>query len=158
MILEIDPFHTLVEFQVRHLMITVVKGRFIDMHGNINIDPNHLEASKVTTVINAASIHTGAPQRDAHLRSADFFEVIKYPTITFVSTQIQSAGQNRFLMNGNLSVHGVTRAVSLRVGYMGRTQDFTTQAWRMGLHAETLLDRRDFGITYNQNQAGIDLI
>jgi polyisoprenoid-binding protein YceI len=158
MILDIDPFHSLVEFQVKHLMITVVKGRFTDIHGNIDLNPKHLEASAIKAIINTASIHTGVPQRDAHLRSADFFEVVKYPMIAFSSTRIHTTGQDRCLMDGNLSLHGVTKSVSLRVMYRGRSQDFTTKAWRIGLYADTMLDRRTFGITYNQSNAGIDLI
>jgi polyisoprenoid-binding protein YceI len=147
---DIDPFHTLVEFSVRHLTIMTVKGRFPDVHGTIHLDPQYPEHCRVKAQIETASIHTGSSQRDAHLRSADFFEVAKYPTITFESTLIKPMGQNRSILNGDLSLHGVTKPVSMSVMYTGHTRDPFTNAWRVGLCGATMIDRREFCMKYNE--------
>ena len=158
MIWEIDPFHSLVEFSVQHLNVSIVKGRFTDVHGKINLDTQHPEESWVKAQIMTESIHTGVPQRDAHLRSSDFFEVAKYPTITFESTQVKRTDHFVCKLVGNLSLHGVNRPILMDVGYTGYSQDFLTEAWRAGFHAATAIDRRSFNITFSQNKAGIDLI
>ncbi len=106
----------------------------------------------------ADSITTGASQRDVHLRTADFFEISKYPTIEFESTQVKSIDQKRFIVGGNLSLHGVTRFGQLHVIYTGVSQDILAGAWRIGVRAVTVIDRRDFGMTFNQSQAGIILV
>ena len=146
MIWEIDPFHSLVEFSVQHLKISMVKGRFTDLRGSINFTPQQLEQSWVKAQIATSSLHTGVAQRDAHLRSADFFEVSTYPTITFESTHLGGIEQNRGLVNGNLSLHGVTRPISLLVAFTGRGKDPLTDAWRIGFSATTTIDRREYGI------------
>ena len=152
---EIDPAHSTVEFCVIHLMINTVKGRFPELSGTIHLDPKEPNNSWVKAQVKTASVQTNVPQRDAHLRSADFFDVIKYPTITFESTQVKLVDQFRCYLNGNLSLHGVTRLVSLQVGYTGRSQDLLSGAWRVGLFARTTIDRRDFGMTFNQSNAGV---
>jgi polyisoprenoid-binding protein YceI len=147
---EIDPFHSLVEFSVRHLAITTVKGRFSEVHGTIHLDPQYPERCWVKAQVETASIQTGAPQRDAHLRSADFFEVARYPTISFESTQVRPQDQNRAILDGNLTLHGVTKPVSFYVMYTGQSQDPFTGGWRAGLCASTMIDRREFCMSYNQ--------
>lgn len=147
---EIDPFHSLVEFSVRHLSITTVKGRFSEVHGTIHLDPQYPERCWVKAQVEAASIQTGAAQRDAHLRSADFFEVARYPTISFESTQVRPQDQNRAILDGNLTLHGVTRPVSFYVMYTGQSQDPFTGGWRAGLCASTMIDRREFCMSFNQ--------
>ncbi|GCE18561.1 YceI family protein [Dictyobacter kobayashii] len=155
---EIDRFHSLVEFSVQHLMISTVKGKFTEVYGTIETDPQYPERSSVRAQIIANSIHTNAPQRDVHLRTADFFEATKYPTITFNSTAIKHIDTNRFIVGGDLSMHGVTRPVQLRTLYTGINQDHLTNAWRIGLRANTIIDRRNFGMTYGEtNKAGIAL-
>lgn len=158
MVWEIDPFHSLVEFSTKHLMITVVKGRFPEVHGTIHLDPKCPEKSWVKAHVKTTSITTGVPQRDAHLRSADFFEVARHPTITFESTKVELVGQNRCLLYGNLSIRGVTRVVQFRAEYTGRSQDQFTDAWRVGLFAATVIDRRDFGMMFDQVKTGIALV
>lgn len=155
---EIDPFHSLVEFSVAHLMINVVKGRFPELHGTIHLDPRHPELCWVKAEIKTASITTGAPPRDAHLRSADFFDVVRFPTITFESTKLELVSQNRCILNGHLSLHGVTRLVSFHVEYLGRNRDHFTDAWQVGLFATTLIDRRDFNMVFDQTKMGVDLV
>ncbi|MBO0795191.1 MAG: YceI family protein [Ktedonobacteraceae bacterium] len=155
---EIDPMHSTVEFSVRHLMINTVKGHFPNVRGTIHLDTKYPELSWVKAQVEAASISTFAPQRDAHLRSADFFEVARYPTITFESTLIKPVSPNRCYLNGNLSLHGQTRPVTFAVEYTGHNRDMYTDAWRIGLSAVTVIDRRQFGITYNPEYVGGGLI
>ncbi|GCE26424.1 hypothetical protein KDA_19080 [Dictyobacter alpinus] len=155
---EIDRFHSVAEFAVQHLGIATVRGKFTDVSGTIEMDPHDPERSSVRAQIAVNSIDTSAPQRDAHLRTADFFEVVKYPTITFNSTQIRHVDTNRFIIAGDLSLHGVTRQVQLRTIYNGAAQDHLTNAWRFGLRAITKIDRRDYGMTYKvTNNAGMAL-
>ncbi len=155
---EIDPTHSLVEFSVAHLMISVVKGRFMDLGGSIYLDPQRPENSWVKVAVKSDSIQTGVPQRDAHLRSADFFSVAKYPTITFASTNVELVDQNHSMMTGNLSLLGVTRSVPFRVEYRGLNRDPLTSAWRVGMCATTTIDRRDFGMTFDQQTGGVFLV
>ena len=155
---EIDRFHSLVEFSVQHLKVATVKGRFTEVQGTIELDPQNPIRSWVKAQIMTNSIHTGATQRDVHLRTADFFEIAKYPTITFVSTQVKHIDTNRFIVQGDLTLHGVTRPVQLPTIYTGLSQDILTEAWRVGLHANTVIDRRNFGMTFNQNRAGVILV
>ncbi|HEX4206053.1 MAG TPA: YceI family protein [Ktedonobacteraceae bacterium] len=147
---KIDPFHTLVEFSVRHLGISIVKGRFKEVHGTLEIDPKYPENSSVSASVNSASIDTGAAQRDAHLRSANFFECSKYPLISFESTSIRVIADNRCVVTGNLTMHGVTRSVDFQVAYFGASQDPMTNSMRIGIAAVTIIDRRNFGMTFNQ--------
>ena len=155
---EIDPAHSLVEFSVAHLMISVVKGRFMDLSGSMYLDPQRPENSWVKVVVKSDSIQTGVPQRDAHLRSADFFSVAKYPTITFASTNVEVVDQNHSMLTGNLSLLGVTRSVPFRVEYRGLNRDPLTSAWRVGMCATTTIDRRDFGMTFDQQNGGVFLV
>jgi len=145
----LDPAHTLVEFAAKHLMITTVKGRFTGVSGTIHIDETDPTASSVEAVIDAASIDTRTDQRDAHLKSADFLEVARYPEITFRSTRVERAGDAHYRVTGDLTIHGVTKPVVLDVHDEGRTKD----PWggeRAGFSATTRIDRRDFGLTWSQ--------
>ncbi len=145
---KIDPAHTQVEFAVKHMMITTVKGRFSDVTGEIqHNDAATFPNSKVTIEINVASIDTREPQRDQHLRSADFFDVDKYPKITFRSTKIDGAVEG-FKLTGDLTIHGVTRPLTLDVTYEGRGKD----PWggeRIGFSGTGKIKRGDFGLTWN---------
>lgn len=145
----LDPAHTLVEFAAKHLMITTVKGRFTDVSGTINMNDADPAASSVKAVIKAGSIDTRTDQRDTHLKSADFLEVERYPDITFASTKVEPTGEGRFRIAGDLTIHGVTKQVVLEMTDDGRTKD----PWggvRAGFSATTRIDRRDFGLTWNQ--------
>lgn len=146
---KIDPAHTNVEFSVRHLMITTVKGRFTDVSGTVKIDDADPARSEVDVTINAASIDTREQQRDTHLRSADFFDVEKYPTITFRSTRVEPGQDGRLKVVGDLTIRGVTKSVTLDVAPEGRAKD----PWggeRAGFSASTRINRSDFGLTWNQ--------
>ena len=145
---KIDPSHTLVEFAVKHLMITTIKGRLTDVEGEIVIVDGNPSASSVNAVIKAASIDTRTGQRDDHLRSADFLDAANYPEITFKSTRI-SGSDSEFKVTGNLAIRGVTREITLDGTNEGSIKD----PWggeRIGFSAKTKFDRRYFGLTWNQ--------
>ncbi|HEY3884758.1 MAG TPA: YceI family protein [Vicinamibacterales bacterium] len=146
---KIDPVHSSVEFAVRHLMITTVKGRFTGVSGSIRTDSDDAAKGEADITIDAATIDTREPQRDAHLKSPDFFDVEKFPTIAFKSTRLITAPDGSFALAGHLSMHGVTREVVLDVASEGRTKD----PWggeRAGYSATTRIKRSDFGLTWNQ--------
>jgi len=143
----IDPAHSEATFQVRHL-VTKVRGSFSDLGGTIQADEASPERSSVTFTIQAASIDTGTPDRDKHLRSEDFFHVEKFPTITFVSTAIALAGGDRYDVTGDLTIRGVTKRITLPVTFLGRAKD----PWgfeKIGFETETTINRKDFGLTWN---------
>jgi polyisoprenoid-binding protein YceI len=143
----VDPAHTTVEFVVRHLMIAKVRGRFAGVAGTIDLEPGRDVPTAVQARIDAATIDTRESQRDAHLKSAEFFEVEKYPALEFVSTRIEGT-PGEFTIHGNLSIHGVTREVALKAEFEGRAAD----PWggqRIGYSASTTINRKDFGLTWN---------
>jgi polyisoprenoid-binding protein YceI len=145
----IDPTHSNVEFAVRHLMIATVKGRFTTVEGTVVLDDANPAASTAEITVQVASIDTREPQRDAHLRSADFFDVEKYPTLTFRSSGVSDVTADGFSLAGDLTIHGVTRPVTLEVIKEGRGKD----PWggeRAGYAATTRIKRSDFGLTWNQ--------
>ena len=144
----IDPVHSHVEFAVRHLMISTVRGRFREFSGTLTGDPSDPAGASVTITIDAASIDTREGQRDAHLRSADFFDADRFPEITFTSTNVASDGDH-LNVAGFLTIRGVTKKVTLRVTPEGRAKD----PWggeRAGYSATTTVNRKDFGLTWNQ--------
>jgi polyisoprenoid-binding protein YceI len=144
---KIDTAHTLVEFSVRHMMITTVKGRFTDVQGTIvdvNEDPTQ---SSVELSIDTASINTADPQRDTHLRSPDFFDAEQYPTITFKSRRIEGK-RDEFTLVGDLTMHGITREVSLKVEFNGIGADPYGRTVA-GFSAEGKLNRKDWGLNWN---------
>ena len=148
---KIDPAHSQAEFAIRHLMISTVKGRFGVVNGTVVTDESDLAKSKIEASIDVSSIHTHEPQRDAHLKSADFFNAEKYPTIDFRGTRITDVASDKseFKLIGDLSIHGVTREVSLQVTSEGRGKD----PWggeRAGFSAHTRIKRSEFGLTWNQ--------
>jgi polyisoprenoid-binding protein YceI len=145
---KIDPSHSQVEFAVKHLMISTVKGRFNEIEGTILIADDDPSRSSVTARIKAASIDTHNEQRDAHLRSAEFLDVEHYPYITFVSKRI-TGSPDEFKVTGDLTIRGVTREITLDATKEGEGKD----PWggeRIGFSAQTRFDRRDFGLTWNQ--------
>ena len=145
----IDPAHSHVEFAVRHLMISTVKGRFTGVSGSIRTDDANPANAEVDIAIDVASVDTREPQRDAHLRSADFFDVENFPTMTFKSRRIADVKGDRFRLVGDLTIHGVTREVVLAVASEGRGRD----PWggeRAGFSATATIKRSHFGLTWNQ--------
>jgi len=145
---EIDPSHSSAEFKVRHLVAAKVRGRFGKLQGTINI-AEVPEESSTEVVIDAASIDTRDEQRDAHLRSPDFLDVEKYPSLTFRSTKVMPAGTNRWVLEGELTIKDTTRPVTLDVEFNGAIRDMQGVE-RVGFSATTEIDRYDFGLTWNQ--------
>ena len=144
----IDPSHSLVEFAVKHLVITTTKGRFGKVSGTIVLDEANPARSSVRAEIDAASIETHDAQRDQHLRSGDFFDVDNYPTLSFVSTRVEPRGDDRFLVVGDLTIRGITREVELDATFEGTMVD----PWggvRAAFSATTKVNRKDFGLTWN---------
>ena len=145
----IDPSHSQVGFTVRHMMFAKVRGHFAKLSGLIELDQQDMSRSAVDATIDAASIDTREPQRDAHLRSADFLDVEKFPGITFKSRTVTPQGGGRLTIVGDLTIHGVTREVTLDAREEGTGKD----PWgneRIGFSATTRIDRRDFGLQWNQ--------
>jgi polyisoprenoid-binding protein YceI len=144
---EIDGAHTSVEFVGRHLMITKIRGRFSDVTGRITIAENP-EDSHVEVEIGAESVSTGNSDRDNHLRSADFFDVERFPTITFRSTLVRALRNATWEVMGDLTVHGTTRPVILQVDFDGAVVSPMGDE-RIGFSAATEVNREDFGLTWN---------
>jgi polyisoprenoid-binding protein YceI len=147
---QIDPAHSHVEFAVRHLMISTVKGAFGDVRGTVWVDENDGRAALVDITIQVASIDTRQEQRDAHLRSADFFDAERFPAITFRSRSVEgNHHDSKFRLAGDLTIRDVTREVVLDVVSEGRLTD-PWGAERAGFSAQGRIDRTDFGLTWNQ--------
>ncbi|MCO6451889.1 MAG: YceI family protein [Caldilineales bacterium] len=145
---KIDPSHTSIEFSVKHMVITTVRGSFGSFAGEIKIDDNAPSASSVQGSIDVASIDTGDKDRENHLKSPDFFDVENYPQIAFRSKRVQPAGKDEFKVTGDLTIKDVTREITWNVTDNGRAKD----PWgnqRRALSASTHISRKDFGITWN---------
>jgi polyisoprenoid-binding protein YceI len=145
----IDPSHSAATFSVRHMMVSNVRGEFGKMVGTINYDPKSPAKSTVEVTIDATSINTREPQRDQHLKSPDFFDVQKYPTITFKSTKVEQVAPGKLRLTGDLTMHGVTKPVVLEVdGPSAPINAFGGTRW--GASASSKLNRSDFGLRYNK--------
>ena len=145
----IDAAHSGINFSIRHMVVSKVRGRFAKYSGALSLDDEDLTRSLVEATIDASSIDTGTEQRDAHLRSPDFFDVEKFPELRFRSQRIEKLDGDRYRVVGELTIRDVTREVSLDVEYGGRAKD----PWgneRMGFLAKASLDRKDFGLKWNQ--------
>jgi len=145
----IDTPHSAAQFSVRHMMISNVKGEFTKVTGTVDLDEKEITLSKVDATIDATTISTREPKRDAHLKSADFFDVAKFPTITFKSTSISKGADGRLKMTGDLTLHGVTRQVVLDVDPLSAPMRDRSGASHAGTSATTRISRKDFGLTYN---------
>jgi polyisoprenoid-binding protein YceI len=146
---QIDGSHSTAGFTVRHMMVSNVSGAFSKLSGTVDFDPNNPSQSKVEVTIDAASIDSHNAGRDNDLRSANFFDVATYPTITFKSTKVEKAGEGKLRVVGNLTMHGVTKEVVLDVD--GPTPEVQAQGgFRAGASASTKIDRKDFGITWSR--------
>ncbi len=147
---QIDPDHSSFQFKVRHLMVSNVKGDFTKVRGMVTIDEQNIANLKVEITIDAASANTGHAKRDEHLRSADFFDVTKYPTITFVSKKIERTGANTLKVRGDLIIRGVTKEITVDVE--GPTAEVKDPGgnFRRGATATAKINRQDFGIMWNR--------
>ena len=145
----IDPSHTQATFTVRHMVISNVKGEFQSTKGVVKIDDKDLAKSMVDVTIDAASIHTREDKRDAHLRSPDFFDVERYPTITFKSTKVEKAGGDRYKVTGDLTMHGVTKPVVLDAALTPQVKGMMGEV-RRGAQATTRVNRQEYGLKWNK--------
>jgi polyisoprenoid-binding protein YceI len=151
-----EPGHTAAEFCARHMMVTYVRGHFKNVRGTLEFDPDNPRASSAQVTIDTNGIWTGEPDRDAHLRSADFLDVQNHPEITFQSDQVDIIGDHDYMLTGDLTIRGVTRRVTLRVRYLGQ---WKTPWWedgvdkgpktRAGFVVTTEINRHDFGVSWN---------
>jgi polyisoprenoid-binding protein YceI len=144
----IDPVHSGIAFKVRHLVSTV-PGRFQAFRGEFQFDAKAIENSSVNLTIDATSITTDHEKRDGHLKSPDFFDVATYPTLTYKSTQVKKIDDTHFEVTGDLTMRGVTQPVVLAVEYLG-TSPGVGYGPRVGFLATTKLDRKEFGVNWNQ--------
>jgi len=144
----LDGAHSQVGFKVRHF-VSKVNGRFSEYEGTVNIDRAKPEASSVDVTVKTASINTDNARRDDHLRSPDFFDAAKYPTITFKSTKVVAKGNNAYDVTGNFTLHGVTKEITVPVSFMGFIKD-PRGGEKAGFEASTVINRKDYGIVWNQ--------
>ncbi|MCX4695403.1 YceI family protein [Streptomyces sp. NBC_01408] len=151
-----EPGHTAAEFRARHMMVTYVRGQLKNVQGLLEVDPDKPEKARVEATVDATQVYTGQPDRDAHLRSADFFDVEHHPTWTFAGSRIHQVSGTEFEVTGELTVRGVTRSVTFDVTYLGQ---WDTPWWeegqdlgprrRAGFVAKTRINRHDFGVSWN---------
>jgi polyisoprenoid-binding protein YceI len=146
---QIDTIHSGIGFSVRHLIVSKVRGRFTKWSGTLDIDEQNPQASRVNVRIDAASIDTNEPQRDAHLRSADFLDTEHFPEITFASTRVERLSDEELRITGDLTIRGITQSVVLEVEQGGQIKD----PWgndRRGFAGKTTIDRKAFNVSFNQ--------
>lgn len=143
---DIDPSHSQLGFMVRHAMVTKTRGQFTDYAGSFTIDPENVN-NAANVVIQATSIDTGNADRDGHVRTGDFFEVEKYPEITFVATDAKVTGDDEGVLTGDLTIKGVTKSIDLDVEFEGTNVD-AYDLERIGLTASGSINRKDFGVDW----------
>ena len=144
----VDKAHSEATFQVRHI-VTRVRGKFTDFTGTIQVDPAKPEASSVELTVKTASVDTGEPKRDDHLRSPDFFEAAKFPEMTFKSTRVKSVDKDRYEVTGTFTLRGISKELTLPVTFLG----FAKDPWgneKAGFETSVTLNRKDFGMLWNK--------
>jgi polyisoprenoid-binding protein YceI len=146
---QIDPAHSAAQFKVRHMMIANVKGEFTKVSGTVTYDPSDPSAAQIQATVDASSISTRDEQRDGHLKSADFFDVAKFPTITFQSKEVVPMGSDSFEAVGDLTIRGVTQPVALTVEEVTPEAKDPWDNMRRGATAKTKIRRKDFGLNWN---------
>lgn len=146
---EIDPAHSEAQFAVKHMMFTTVRGHFNVLSGSLNMDEQHPENSWVEAQVDASSVDTRSDYRDGHLRSADFFDVEKYPTINFKSNKVERVKGDEYNVLGDLTMHGVTKPVQFKAEYAGKGKNPYGKVVA-GLSAKTKINRKEFGLNWNQ--------
>jgi polyisoprenoid-binding protein YceI len=146
---QLDPYHTQVEFSARHLGMMTVRGHFAEVATTGDIDPQHPEESSVEATIQARSVRTNNEVRDNDLRSEHFLDVEHYPLITFKSTRVENAGEDRYRLTGDLTIKGNSRPVTLEVTKYGDFNDPGMMGHRIAYGARTRINRRDFGLSFN---------
>lgn len=147
---DIDPAHSSVEFSVRHMMVSTVKGRFPKVSGAVEIDDKNITKSSVEVSIDAASVDTREPKRDGHLMSPDFFDVAKHPSITFKSTKVEKAGSNKLKVTGDLTIRGISKPVVLMVEGPSPALKSPFGSTVRGANATARINRKDWGMMWNK--------
>jgi polyisoprenoid-binding protein YceI len=145
----LDPVHSVAEFKVKHMMISNVKGQFTGITGLLTLDENDIACSRVEAKVDASTINTREAQRDGHLKSADFFDVEQFPTLSFRSTQVKRTSDDELAVTGDLTIHGVTRQVTFQVEGPTAAGKDPWGNMRIGLSGTTKISRKDFGLTWN---------
>jgi len=146
----VDPAHSVASFTVKHMMVSTVRGEFTKITGKVTLDEKDLTKSTLEAIIDASTINTREPKRDAHLKSPDFFDVAKFPNLTFKSTKITKAGKGKFKMAGDLTIHGVTKPVTFDVtGFDEPTKSPWGTVVRGGMATATI-NRKDYGLVWNK--------
>ena len=145
----IDTTHTSANFTVRHMLVSQVRGRFNKFNGTIHADSKNFSNSSVQFTIEAASIDTNEPQRDGHLKSADFFDVAKYPEITYKSSSITHTAGNKYVAHGTFTMHGISKPLDLPFTLNGPLKDAFGQV-RFGIQSNLRINRQDYGVKWNQ--------
>ena len=155
---KIDPAHSVIGFSIRHYEISLVRGRFKDFTGTIRYDDADVSKSSVEFAAKIESIDTGVDARNAHLRTADFFDATKFPEMTFKSTRVERAAQDQYVLHGDFTLKGVTKQISFPFTLTGAIKDAQGNT-RFGVAAQTKIDRRDYGITWGKPMAngGLDV-
>lgn len=146
---QIDPAHSSIRFSIRHMMISNVRGGFSGVKGTVVYDPDSLAQSGVRAEIDVNTINTSDDKRDAHLKTADFFDVERYPTITFVSKQVEKLSDTEFKITGDLTIHGVTKSTVLNVEEVSPEGKDPWGNVRTGASAKAKINRKDFGLAWN---------
>jgi polyisoprenoid-binding protein YceI len=149
----VDPDHSVAAFSIRHMMIAHVRGQFNRIAGSIYFDPTNIDNSSVELTIDVSSIFTGVPKRDDHLRSPDFFDMQQYPTISFKSIRITSVNGTQVKVTGDLTIHGITRQITVPVEISGPVKDPFGDGLSLGFAASAIINREDYGIKWNQPMA-----
>lgn len=144
----VDPAHSSIDFSTKHMMVTTVRGQFTEFNADINADPENMADADITFTIDTASVDTRNADRDNHLRSGDFFDAEKYPTMTFKATKIEAKGGNEYAITGDLTIRDVTHPATFDVTYEGTFKD----PWgnqKAGFTGETKISRKDWNLTWN---------
>lgn len=155
--LEVDPNHSSITFQAVHLKVSKIPGRFTDFSGTIDLNEKDITKSKINFTVQIASITTSVAKRDDHLKTPDFFDATKFPTAKFKSTSIKKSG-NDYKMEGDLTIRGITKKATFDVKSMGQVQDPAMKAGKTVFNANTVINRKDFGINYGPDEIVSDKI
>jgi polyisoprenoid-binding protein YceI len=150
----LDPSHSAAHFSVTHMMVATVQGQFSGVNGKVHLDSSDLAKSSVEATIDATTVNTREPKRDGHLKSPDFFDVAKFPTLTFKSKKVESAGKDRLKVTGDLTMHGVTHEVTLDVTLNEGEHKDGYGNLKRGLTAKTRVNRKDYGLLWNKTLEG----
>jgi polyisoprenoid-binding protein YceI len=153
----IDPVHSSVTFRVKHLGVSYSFGRFDEIAGSFTLDAEKAENSKVSVEVKTGSVDTGNGKRDAHLKSPDFFDAKQFPTATFTSTSVKSAGDKKYSVTGDLALHGVTKPITIEMELVGRGEGMRGEQLA-GVFGTVTLKRSDFGINYMPDGLGDDVL